>query len=46
MYTRDREGIVGDIEPPAGGKKDLQAANCDKHILFGHGNQVEDVRIS
>ena len=41
MYTRDREGIVG--EEPAPNSRDPQASSCMKHLLFGHGNTLTHV---
>lgn len=42
MYTRDREGIVDEAIPP-GAKPDVQAASCNKNLLFGHGPHLSDV---
>lgn len=42
MYTRDREGIV-EQPLPVGVKPDVQAASCNKHLLFGHGPHLADV---
>ena len=43
MYTRDREGVIDEALPP-GVKPDVQAASCNKNLLFGHGPHLSDVR--